>query len=303
MRLVLPALLLVAACGRYEFARVDTGADGGDGRSDAPLGDFPPPQLVTALSDPLTDDDPTATADALELYFATERAGMAGGYADIWVSTRASRSDPWGTPSGVAELNTADEDQSPGIAPDGLTIYFSSRRPTPVIPGTSSNIWMATRASRAAAWGTPVLVAELSTTMDEFEPQPDESNLRLVLYIDFGGGNRELYEATRASPAAPWGAPVPLASVNSAQDDRSPCLHDGGRELWFASDRDSATAGSYDIYVAHRATTSGPFDAGSVPPAINSAAADDDPWVSPDGHVLIMSTLRDGNPEIYESQR
>jgi hypothetical protein len=290
-------LVLVAACGRYQFAPVGDASPAGDA-----LGEFGAPMRADPLSDPLTDDDPTATGDALELYFASERIGMAGGYADIYVSRRNLRSDPWGAPQNVAELNGADEDQSPGISSDGLTIYFSSRRPAP-IPGTNSNIWMATRASRSDPWSTPTFVAELSTTLDEFEPQPDESNLRLALYRDNGGGDRELFESRRATPLDAWGTPVSLANVNGPGDERSPCLRDGGRELWFASDRDSATAGVYDIYMATRTTTADAFSAGAAASQLNSAARDDDPWISPDGRVLLFTSERDGNPEIYEVQR
>jgi Tol biopolymer transport system component len=302
MRLV-GAVALASACGRYEFMPVHD-APRDDGRSsDAALGPFVAPTLVSALSHPLTDDDPTATADALELYFASERIGAAGGYADLYVTRRATRADPWGPPQNVVELNSVDEDQSPGIAPDGLTIYFSSRRPSP-LGGTSSNIWMAIRAARTDAWSAPTFVAALSTTLDEFEPQPDESGLRIVLYRQLDAVNRDVFEATRASTSDPWDTPVALANVNGAtSDERSPCLRDGGRELWFSSDRDSATANVKDIYRATRANTGVAFDAGTMVNVLASAADDDDPWISSDGRVLVFSTTRDGNPEIYETQR
>jgi len=53
-------LVVASACGRYQFGQLD------DAAADTPLGDFGAPQRIPALSDPLTDDDPTATADALE---------------------------------------------------------------------------------------------------------------------------------------------------------------------------------------------------------------------------------------------
>jgi hypothetical protein len=293
---VLVSAVLASACGRYQFAPI------GDASSDAPLGAFAASQPVSALLDPRNDDDPTATGDALELYFASERIGMAGGYADLYVSTRGSRDEPWGPPQNVAELNSADEDQSPGVSSDGLTMYFSSRRASP-LGGTSSNIWMATRARRSDAWGTPTFVAELSTAMDEFEPQPDETGLLLVLYRDLGNGNRDVLESTRATGAEPWGTPVALANIDGAGDERSPCLRDAGRELWFSSDRDAGVAGVQDIFMARRATASDDFPAGTAASELNTSGGDDDPWISPDGHVLIFSSDRDGNPEIYETQR
>jgi hypothetical protein len=293
-------VVLATACGRLAFEPVAAQHDGAMGDADA-LGDFAPPQPVPALSRALTDDDPTATGDALELYFASERIGSAGGFSDLYVSTRASRTDAWSAPQNVAELNSTDEDQSPGVTADGLTIYSTRRRPRPIGTG-SSDMWMATRAPRADAWSTPVFVAELSSAADDFEPQPDETGLRLVLYRDMGG-SRDLYVATRASTADSWGAPVLLANVSGVGDERSPSLRDAGRELWFTSDRDSPTAGVHDIYRATRASTGDDFSAGEPVEMLNTDAGDDDPWISPDGRVLIFSTDRDGNPEIYETQR
>ena len=134
-------------------------------------------------------------------------------------------------------------------------------------------------------------------------PQPDESNLRLVLYRDDGVGNRDIFEATRATTAEPWGTPVPLPNIDGPSDERSPCLHDAGRELWFTSDRDAGVAGVHDIYMARRVTTADEFSPGTTVSELNTSTGDDDPWISPDGHVLIFSSDRDGNPEIYETQR
>lgn len=298
------AILLYAAlacgCGRFAFDPSDDAR--GDGTTDAPLGMFAPPQPVTALADPLTDDDPTATGDALELYFASERVGAAGGFADIFVSRRASRSDPWDAPQNVTELNSASEDQSPGVSADGLTIYFSSRRTSP-LGGSSSNIWVATRAARTDAWGTPIFVAELSTTLDEFEPQPDESGLRLVLYRQVDATNRDILESTRESTSDPWRTPALYPTIDGPTDERSPCLRDAGRELWYASDRDSGTPNIHDIYVATRSSTADDFPLGGAVSELNTPSGDGDPWISPDGRVLIFSSDRDGNPEIFEAQR
>jgi hypothetical protein len=293
--LVLLHASLACACGRVAF---EPFADGG---ADAALGMFGTAQPIGALSHPLTDDDPTATGDALELYFASERIGAAGGYADLYVSTRASRSDPWGAPMNVLELNSASEDQSPGVSADGLTIYFSSRRASP-LGGSSSNLGVATRASRSDVWGTPSFVAELSTAMDEFEPQPDETGLRLVLYRQLDATNRDIFESTRASPSDPWSTPAPYPAIDGPTDERSPCLRAAGRELWYASDHDSGTPNIHDIYVATRASTGEDFPLGTAV-ELNTSSGDGDPWISPDGRVILFASDRDGNPELFEAQR
>ncbi|HEY4059727.1 MAG TPA: hypothetical protein VGM39_24100 [Kofleriaceae bacterium] len=292
-------LVLVAGCGRVAFESATDAAT--DDAPDAPLGDFGAPLLIAETSDPGTEDDPTATDDALEMYFSSGRLGAASGFSDLFVTRRESLSSVWSAPSPVAELDSTEEDQSAGISPAGLTIYFTSRRTTPQIAGASSNIWMATRTTRANAWSAPALVPELSTTMDEFEPQPDESGLRIVLYRQIGS-DRELMEATRATVGAAWGAPVLITSVNTTGDERSPMLADGGLSIYFSSDRSSGMAGVHDLFVAHRPTLDDPFGAPTLLP-VNSSADDDDPWVSTDGHVLLFSSTRSGNSELYEARR
>jgi Tol biopolymer transport system component len=73
------------------------------------------------------DSAPGISADGLSLYFSSTRSG---GRADLWVTTRATFSDPWDPPVVLGStINSADTDDSPSISRDGLTLYFSSYRP------------------------------------------------------------------------------------------------------------------------------------------------------------------------------
>src|SRR3954447_3409877 len=180
MRWWVAGLVACASCGRYSFARHDL-PDAPDALV-WPTGPFGTPQLVMGVSDPLTDDDPTATGDALELYFTSERGGAPARFSDIYVSTRASIADPWGAPTPVVEINTTVEDQAPGISSDGLTIYLSSRRPGGPGGAMNSNIWVATRPDRQTAWSTPVVDLNLSSAADDFEPQPNLTETYLGMY-------------------------------------------------------------------------------------------------------------------------
>ena len=290
---VLPALLVVvSACGRVGFdGRGDASA-----QPDAPLGDFAGPTLVSAVSDPLTDDDPTATGDALELFWASERGGAVSGYADIYTVTRASIDAPWSTPMAVAELNSSSEDQSPGITADGLTIYFASRRPN----GAGSNIWMATRPSRGATWSTPTMVSELSSAAEEFEPQPDASNTRIVFYRHNSTTDTALMLATRASPSVAWGTPAPILELDTPVLEKSPFLTADGLTIYYSSTNGMTTS---DLYVASRTSTTGPFMAGVAMTDLETPMNDDDPWLSSDGRVMFFASDRSGNFEVYEVRR
>src|SRR5262249_1783418 len=138
---------------------------------------FAPPTLVAALSDPnAIDEDPTFTADLLELYFMSTRAGG----RDIWTSRRATASDAWQPPARVTELDSTDSDCGPTASVDGLRIWFASDRGT--VP--RGQIWYSTRASRAAAWDAPAPVTELASGSDDLSPAIDATETTMYLSSD-----------------------------------------------------------------------------------------------------------------------
>lgn len=95
----------------------------------------------TSLMLPANADDPSMTADALELYFNL------GG--DICVSTRETATDPWGAEVKVEELSSTANETSPEVLPDlegdpwlsadGRHILFESSR------GGSYGLWESSR--------------------------------------------------------------------------------------------------------------------------------------------------------------
>ena len=107
-RLVL--LVSLTACKASLGEGMQDGAVPGDTADDAAdamqLGPWGAPTAIPIT--PVADDDPSATGDLLELYFNREE--------DIYVVTRASTADPWGTPEVVDELSSAEaetEEPSP----------------------------------------------------------------------------------------------------------------------------------------------------------------------------------------------
>ncbi len=84
-----------------------------------PDGTFGPAQLVFEVSSKYNDQNPSISRDGLEMYFTSDRpgstpnpdSGISGQpgqpSVDIWVSTRASTADPWGTPANLDAVNQA----------------------------------------------------------------------------------------------------------------------------------------------------------------------------------------------------
>ncbi len=72
---------------------------------------------------------PSISADGLLLFFASNRPDGLGP-DDIYVTTRASVSDPWGPPVNLGPpVNTSYDEWCAYISGDGSTLYFSSNRP------------------------------------------------------------------------------------------------------------------------------------------------------------------------------
>jgi Tol biopolymer transport system component len=109
-------------------------------------GSFGPATLVAELSSPSDDARPALRRDGLEIFFDSNRPGSVG-LLDIWVSTRASTSDPWSPPVNVEVVNSTALDARPALSFDGTTLYFHSGRPEdPSDVTPDNNIWVSRRA-------------------------------------------------------------------------------------------------------------------------------------------------------------
>ncbi|MFN0251201.1 MAG: hypothetical protein ACKV2T_30275 [Kofleriaceae bacterium] len=116
----------------------------------------PIPQINTAT----TDTAPYILPDDSAIYFMSTRGA---GSPEMWRSS--FQGGNWTTPALVpgTNLNESSVDY-PFVTPDELVLYFSSSR---VGGAGGRDIWMATRASTAVAFGTPINIAALNTTSPE----------------------------------------------------------------------------------------------------------------------------------------
>jgi hypothetical protein len=121
---------------------------------------WPAGQVITAVSSPAADIGPVMTADGLRLAFYSLRNGN----MDLWESTRATRQSAWATPVEISELSTLNDEDSPHLSPDGLTIWFVSNA------GTSFDIYTATRPALNMPFGSPSRLDELASSFDEDDP-------------------------------------------------------------------------------------------------------------------------------------
>jgi len=99
---------------------------------DDPWGE--PVNLGSSVNSSACDTYPFLSSDGL-LLFVCEEIGSPirpGGFGqgDMWLTRRASISDPWGTPDNLGPIvNSSSYDGGALISPDGSTLYFGSERP------------------------------------------------------------------------------------------------------------------------------------------------------------------------------
>jgi hypothetical protein len=277
------ALIALASCeASVEGVSIDAAPDATD--APIPLGAWSTPVPVAIT--PVADDDPSATADLLELYFNRMQ--------DIYVVTRPSLAMPWGTPVLVAELSSPENDTTPEVSHDGLVIYLASNRPGGL---GGFDIWCATRADRDAAWGAPVLVPELNSAATETSSATTD-NLTMVLDSS-RATSPDIYLSTRATPLEPWGAPMLLAPPSGATNDTNPALSADRLELYFDSDR----TGDAELHISARPDVGATFAAAELITELASPGLDNDAWISPDRRTLLFTSDRDGTVRLWQSTR
>jgi hypothetical protein len=219
----------------------------------------PAVNLGMPVNSPAAEGFPRISMDGLTLHFSDDywspfRPGGLG-KADMWMATRASQNDPWNTPVNMGPvLNSDHGDVAPFISPDGLTLFFGSLRPGGFgISEVTGDLYMSTRPSIEAIWGSPVnLGPTINTSFHDSEPHLLPDGLVLLFMSDRpdGFGSYDLWMTTRADRDAAWRPPVNLgAFINTSSGEGSPALSADLKTLYFASNRYGGL-GDWDIYEA-----------------------------------------------------
>jgi hypothetical protein len=261
-------LLLLAACGGETLSL-------GDGRGVQSVQPGAPVAIAELASDG-PDDDPSLTSDLEQLYFNTRSDGS----EDVWWSAR--RDGAWAAPAPASELNTDDRETGIALAGDGLQIWFSSDRDGDL------DVYSATRSKRADTFSTPIRVSALSAAGDDLISALDARGAYLARRAD-EDDDYDLYFAARDGDS--FAEAQPIASLNTEQEESDAFPVDGG--LLFTRDG--------DLFLARR-RDDGSYSAAPLE-VLNSSADDRDAWATPDLSVVIFSSNRDGEYQLYESRR
>lgn len=105
-----------------------------------------------------------------------------------------------------------------------------------------------------------------------------------------GAGAADLYWSMRPSLAQPFGAPVQLATLCTADQDEHPGLSGDGLTLYFATNRPGGE-GSYDIWMTTRPSLGSTAWTSPVQvPSLSDAMNNEAPQPTPDDLTLVMAS-------------
>lgn len=194
----------------------------------------------------------------------------------------------WTTPVLVESgINTQFAEWNPYLSYDGLSLYFARGYP---------DTFSIFEAKRSQPSGQFTSVSEvLSSSGHVLAPWVSQDNLRMYYHDESEGWSIKVSQ--RASVNDPWpeGTTVNLDSIS---DPIRPSL--SSNELIMVFDRFD-TAGGRNIYMATRPDKNSTFGNIRSLTEINTAAAEADPFLSPDGLSIYYDDIDSGG--IYKATR
>ena len=230
-------------------------------------------------------------------------------------AVQAQQLTDWGQAEKVPNVNDpVAVDGCPIESPDGLSLYIASTR-----RGDPNDIWVATRDSKDAEFGTPTMLPEpVNSNAADFCPTPLQG--KNLLFVSTRGGidaygttacgGGDIY-ITRQSPATgDWAAPRNLGCApngpNGTGTEFGPSLveTDIGTLLYFSSGGPLGS-NTQDIYVSAQ-LADGSFGPPTPVAELNTSSDDVMPNVSKDGLEIVFASTRPGGAgafDVYSATR
>jgi hypothetical protein len=115
---------------------------------------------------------------------------------------------------------------------DGTVAVLESNRPDGT--GPDYDLYLSQRDSTDVPWPVPALLGVAPLVSNGLDAHPVLSPDLLTLYFySSRDGTNDLFVARRASPIAPFDAPVPIAELNTPDFESAPWVSPDGRDIYF----------------------------------------------------------------------
>lgn len=241
---------------------------------------------------------PRLSADELTVYF---NGHVGTGDENIYVATRPALTAAFGTATLVTEANSTSSDSNPSLSPDGATLWFDSNR-----AGQGNHIYVATRASPQAAFGTPTLASVNASDATVNSDQPfltaDGKELWFASSRAPNIGNLDIWRAE--ATATGFAAPVPVTEASSDQVDFNPTPSADRLTLYVSSGRTGTGAkGNNDVWRSHRGSIDDGFPPFTPVLELNTADSDHVSWISADSCRIYGTTVTSTTSTMYVATR
>lgn len=245
----------------------------------------------------------------------------------------------WGTAAlvpGASDPNVAEDDCT--MSSTKLELYFKRTD-----AGPNNNLYMMSRATVTGAWGTPVALGVLNSSVAEESPRLSHNDLDLYF-----GRNGDIFKSSRTAVGQPWGAPTAVTALNTTteyekwaavcdngyaivsrttaangQDMFEGTITGGATTAITAFNTASADQGAwmtqdclhvnfqsnrdnnlFDLYEASRTSTSAAWSSPTKLTDFNTTTFnEEDPWVSTDSRVFVFASNAAGSKDVYISTR
>ncbi len=174
---------------------------------------------LDSVNSPSDDVVPSVTGDGLSMIFESSRTGSFG----MFSASRGAPTSPFGNVVQVTTLGAISID--PFVLENGGVLYYRAA------VGNKAKIARATLGGGGFANG--VLVDSVNSAEDDTAPVLTPDELTIFFASTRGGGQDDIWTATRASVNEPFGAPTNVMELNTAGREVPSFVSADGCTLFF----------------------------------------------------------------------
>lgn len=206
-------------------------------------------RVPTLLPGPLNEegdvDSPCLSRDGLTLVFASARQGSLGAN-DLWICKRATVDAPFSKPENLGPMvNTSEEDSTPSLSADSLTLWFCSLRHD---ESQQVDLYEASRPSTDAPFSQAKrLAGSINGPGNDFFPRPAFSD-RVMFFTVTHEGEQHLYYARRQNLNVPFGKPRPFVFVSDTGLVGTVAVSEDGQMMVYDSNQ-ATGKGGFDLWL------------------------------------------------------